>query len=60
MPQTQIGAPAQRIEGSGLAAGDIEADRAELHREIARNNGARIIADPSVRAFQVLIESSHL
>lgn len=47
-PQTQIGAPAQRIERSGLAAGDIEADRAELHREIARNNGARIIADPSV------------
>ncbi|KRB23892.1 conjugal transfer protein TraA [Mesorhizobium sp. Root695] len=47
-PQTQIGAPAQRIEGSGLAAGDIEADRAELHREIARNNSARIIADPSV------------
>jgi ATP-dependent exoDNAse (exonuclease V) alpha subunit len=24
------------------------ADRAEMHREIARNNGARIIADPSV------------
>ncbi|MER9262827.1 Ti-type conjugative transfer relaxase TraA, partial [Mesorhizobium sp. M0619] len=47
-PQTQIGAPAQRIEGSGLAAGDIEADRTELHREIARNNGARIIANPSV------------
>ncbi|AZO17340.1 Ti-type conjugative transfer relaxase TraA [Mesorhizobium sp. M2A.F.Ca.ET.043.05.1.1] len=47
-PQTQIGAPAQRIEDSGLAAGDIEADRAELHREIARNNGARIIADPSL------------
>ncbi|TPN57392.1 MULTISPECIES: Ti-type conjugative transfer relaxase TraA [unclassified Mesorhizobium] len=47
-PQTQIGAPAQRIEGGGLAAGDIEADRAELHREIARNNGARILADPSV------------
>ncbi|TPM23814.1 Ti-type conjugative transfer relaxase TraA [Mesorhizobium sp. B2-3-6] len=47
-PQTQIGAPAQRIEGSSLDAGDIEADRAELHREIARNNGARIIADPSV------------
>ncbi|MER8691533.1 Ti-type conjugative transfer relaxase TraA [Mesorhizobium opportunistum] len=47
-PQTQIGAPAQRIDGSGPAAGDIEADRAELHREIARNNGARIIADPSV------------
>ncbi|OBQ75892.1 Ti-type conjugative transfer relaxase TraA [Mesorhizobium loti] len=47
-PQTQIGAPAQRIEGSGLATCDIEADRAELHRQIARNNGARIIADPSV------------
>ncbi|MCF6126254.1 Ti-type conjugative transfer relaxase TraA [Mesorhizobium sp. M7A.F.Ca.CA.001.07.2.1] len=47
-PQTQIGAPAQRIEGSDLAAGDSEADRAELHREIARNNGARIIADPTV------------
>ncbi|TRC84556.1 Ti-type conjugative transfer relaxase TraA [Mesorhizobium sp. WSM4310] len=47
-PQTQIGAPAQRIEGSGLDAGGTEADRAELHREIARNNGARIIADPSV------------
>ncbi|MGX5851238.1 Ti-type conjugative transfer relaxase TraA [Mesorhizobium sp. PL10] len=47
-PQTQIGAPAQRIEGSGLDTERIEADRAELHREIARNNGARIIADPSV------------
>ncbi|RUW61849.1 Ti-type conjugative transfer relaxase TraA [Mesorhizobium sp. M7A.F.Ca.US.008.03.1.1] len=47
-PQTQIGAPAQRIEGSGVVDGDIEADRAELHREIARNNGARVIADPSV------------
>ncbi|RWD69069.1 Ti-type conjugative transfer relaxase TraA [Mesorhizobium sp.] len=47
-PQTQIGAPAQRIEGSGLDVGETEADRAELHREIARNNGARIIADPSV------------
>ncbi|MEZ2330643.1 Ti-type conjugative transfer relaxase TraA [Mesorhizobium sp. RCC_202] len=47
-PQTQIGAPAQRIEGVGLDAVGIEADRAELHREIARNNGARIIADPSV------------
>ena len=42
-PQNQIGAPAQRIEGEG-----IEADRAEMHREIARGNGARIIADPSV------------
>lgn len=47
-PQTQIGAPAQRIEGSSLDAPGTEADRAELHREIARNNGARIIAEPSV------------
>jgi Ti-type conjugative transfer relaxase TraA len=43
-PQTQIGAPAQRIEGEGIEA----ADRAEMHREIARGNGARIIADPSL------------
>jgi Ti-type conjugative transfer relaxase TraA len=43
-PQSQIGASAQRIEGEGVEA----ADRAEMHREIARNNGARIIADPSV------------
>ncbi|MET3659701.1 Ti-type conjugative transfer relaxase TraA [Aquamicrobium ahrensii] len=43
-PQTQIGAPAQRIEGEELEA----ADRADMHREIARNNGARIIADPSL------------
>ncbi len=43
-PQSQIGAPAQRIEGKGIEA----ADRAELHREIARNNGDRIIADPSI------------
>ena len=43
-PQSQIGAPAQRIEGEGAET----ADRAELHREIARNNGARIIADPSL------------
>ncbi|MEW6125065.1 MAG: Ti-type conjugative transfer relaxase TraA [Pseudomonadota bacterium] len=43
-PQSQIGAPAQRIEAEGIEA----ADRAELHREIARGNGARIIADPSL------------
>ncbi len=43
-PQSQIGAPAQRIEGEGVEA----AERAEMHREIARNNGAQIIADPSV------------
>jgi Ti-type conjugative transfer relaxase TraA len=42
-PQSQIGAPAQRIDGEG-----IEADRAEMHRDIARGNGERIIADPSV------------
>jgi Ti-type conjugative transfer relaxase TraA len=43
-PQSQIGAPAQRIEGEGIEG----ADRAEMHREIARNNGDRIIADPSI------------
>ncbi|MCS0504327.1 Ti-type conjugative transfer relaxase TraA [Ancylobacter mangrovi] len=43
-PQSQIGAPAQRIEGEGIEA----ADRAEVHREIARGNGERIIADPAV------------
>ena len=43
-PQNQIGASAQRIEGEGIEA----ADRAEMHREIARGNGARIIADPSI------------
>jgi Ti-type conjugative transfer relaxase TraA len=43
-PQSQIGAPAQRIEGEGIET----ADRANLHREIARDNGARIIADPNV------------
>ena len=48
-PQSQIGAPALRIEGEGLEA----ADRAEMHREIAHNNGARIIADPSV-AFDAI------
>ncbi len=42
-PQSQIGAAAQRMEGEGIAA-----DRADMHREIARNNGARIIDDPSV------------
>jgi Ti-type conjugative transfer relaxase TraA len=41
-PQTKIGAPAQRMEAAGH-----EADRAEDHRRIARENGARIVADPS-------------
>jgi Ti-type conjugative transfer relaxase TraA len=43
-PQSQIGASAQRIESEGIEA----ADRAEMQREIARSNGARITADPSV------------
>jgi Ti-type conjugative transfer relaxase TraA len=43
-PQSQIGAPAQRIEGEGIEA----ADRAEIHRDIARGNGARIIANPDL------------
>lgn len=43
-PQSQIGAPALRIEGEGIEA----ADRAELHREIARKNGERIIASPTL------------
>ncbi|WP_316179282.1 Ti-type conjugative transfer relaxase TraA [Bradyrhizobium sp. SZCCHNRI1009] len=47
-PQSQIGAPAKRIEGRGIAGEGGEADRAEMHREISRNNGARIIADPSL------------
>ncbi len=42
-PQTQIGAPALRIEDQGL-----QADRAELHREIARRNGEHIIANPAL------------
>jgi Ti-type conjugative transfer relaxase TraA len=47
-PQNQIGAPAKRIEVRGIEGEAIEADRAELHREIARSNGERIIADPSI------------
>src|SRR5271157_3682092 len=47
-PQTQIGAPAKRIEDRGIEGERIEADRAEMHRKIARGNGERIIADPSV------------
>jgi Ti-type conjugative transfer relaxase TraA len=43
-PQSQIGAPAKRIEGRSIAGEGTEADRAEMHREIARGNGARIIA----------------
>ncbi|MDE2469799.1 MAG: Ti-type conjugative transfer relaxase TraA [Bradyrhizobium sp.] len=48
-PQSQIGAPAKRIEDDrGIEGQGIEADRAEMHRDIARGNGALIIADPSV------------
>ncbi len=47
-PQSQIGAPAKRIEVRGIEGVGLEADRAEMHREIARGNGERIIADPSV------------
>jgi Ti-type conjugative transfer relaxase TraA len=47
-PQSQIGAPAKRIEVRGIEGQGIKADRAEMHREIARGNGTRIIADPSV------------
>jgi Ti-type conjugative transfer relaxase TraA len=47
-PQSQIGAPAKRIEDRGIEGGETEADRAEMHREIARGNGERIISDPSV------------
>jgi Ti-type conjugative transfer relaxase TraA len=43
-PQSQVGAPAQRIESDGVEA----ADRADMHREIARGNGARIIANPDL------------
>jgi Ti-type conjugative transfer relaxase TraA len=47
-PQSQIGAPAKRIEDRGIAGERTAADRAELHREIARGNGMRIVADPSL------------
>jgi Ti-type conjugative transfer relaxase TraA len=47
-PQNQIGAPAHRIEDRGIEGERIEADRAEIHREIARGNGERIIANPDL------------
>jgi Ti-type conjugative transfer relaxase TraA len=46
-PQSQIGAPAKRIEHRRIDGEGIEADRAEMHREIAQGNGKRIIANPS-------------
>jgi len=42
-PQDKIGGPAQRMEREGQLA-----DRAELHREIARENGERIIENPRI------------
>ena len=42
-PQDKIGAAASRMAAQGL-----EADRLEEHREIARENGTRIIADPNI------------
>ncbi len=42
-PQSKIGAPAQRMERAGL-----EADRLTEHHAIARENGERIIANPTV------------
>src|SRR3974390_2517507 len=47
-PQSQSGAPAKRIENRGIEGGGTEAARAEMHREIARGNGIRVIADPSI------------
>lgn len=61
-PQTQVGAPAQRIERQGMEADagitDSVADRAEMHREIARNNGERIIADPSIALDAIIHQQS--
>ena len=62
-PQSQIGAPAKRIEdlgieGEGIGAAAPVADRAEMHREIARNNGARILADPSIALDAITYQQS--
>ncbi|WP_316191859.1 MULTISPECIES: Ti-type conjugative transfer relaxase TraA [unclassified Bradyrhizobium] len=59
-PQSQIGAPAKRIEVRGVAGEVGEADRAEMHREIARGNGARIIADPSLGLDAITQQQSTL
>ncbi len=42
-PQSKIGGLAHRMSTQGLGA-----DRADLHREIARENGERIIAEPRI------------
>jgi Ti-type conjugative transfer relaxase TraA len=57
-PQSQIGAPAKRIEAQGIEDEGLEADRAEMHREIARDNGLRIIADPSVALHAITHQQS--
>ncbi|MGA7808699.1 Ti-type conjugative transfer relaxase TraA, partial [Bradyrhizobium sp.] len=62
-PQSQIGATAQRIESQGIEGPGIEAaanvaDRAEMHREIARGNGARIIADPALAFEAITLQQS--
>src|SRR6201993_3928101 len=57
-PQSQIGAPAKRIEVRGSEDEALEADRAEMHREIARGNGARIIADPSLGLDSITVQQS--
>ena len=47
-PQSQIGAPARRIEDRGIEGEGNRGRPRRMHREIARGNGARIIADPSL------------
>jgi Ti-type conjugative transfer relaxase TraA len=57
-PQSQIGAPAKGIEDRRIEGEGIEADRAEMHHEIARVNGARIIADPSLALHAITHQQS--
>jgi len=57
-PQSQIGAPAKRIEDRGIEGGGTEADRSEMHRQIARGNGVRIIADPSLALDAISYQQS--
>ena len=52
-PQDKIGAPAQRIAGEAL-----DADRAEMHRAIARENGTRIIADPGLALDAITLQQA--
>src|SRR5882672_9242479 len=59
-PQSQIGAAAKRIEVRDIEGEGLEADRAETHREIARDNGARIIADPSLGLDAITVQQSTL